>query len=106
MTLREAELAARRRIARSKHNKPRDLEAERERRRQAAERAQAERDRALDDMRVMSIPKWCEICGFSIWTGKRLLKAGKGPPITQISDRRIGITIRANREWQAARVRG
>jgi hypothetical protein len=106
MTLREAELAARRRIARSNPKKPpRHFDAERVRRRQQAERAQSERDRALDDQRVMTIPQWCEINGFSIWTGQRLLKAGKGPKITQISDRRIGITVRANREWQDARVR-
>ena len=51
-----------------------------------------ERDRALDDQRVMTIPQWAEVNGFSIWTAQRLIKAGKAPPITQISDRRIGIT--------------
>ena len=61
--------------------------------------------RAVDDQRVMTIPQWCEVCGFSVWTGKRLLKAGKGPPITQISDRRIGITVGNNARWQASRVR-
>src|SRR5262245_22777009 len=60
------------------------LEAERERRRQQAERAQAERDRAFDDLRVMTIPQWCEVNGFSIWTGKRLIAAGRGPKVTQI----------------------
>jgi len=52
-----------------------------------------ERDRALDDQRVMTIPQWAEVNGFSIWTAQRLIKAGKAPPITQISDRRIGITV-------------
>ena len=64
-----------------------------------------ERDRALDDQRVMSISQWCEVCNFSVWTGKRLIKAGKGPVITQISDRRIGITVGNNRKWQASRER-
>ena len=38
-------------------------------------------------------------------TTKRLIKAGKGPKITQISDRRIGVTVANNRKWQAARER-
>ena len=38
-----------------------------------------ERDRALDDQRVMTIPQWAEVNGFSIWTAQRLIKAGKAP---------------------------
>jgi predicted site-specific integrase-resolvase len=53
----------------------------------------------------MTIGQWCEVNGFSIWTGKRLIKAGKGPKITQISDRRIGITVANNRRWQQSRER-
>jgi len=68
-------------------------------------RPQTDRDRALDDQRVMTIAQWCEVNGFSPWTGKRLIKAGKGPKITQISDRRIGITVANNRRWQQARER-
>jgi hypothetical protein len=68
-------------------------------------RLQAERDRVLDDQRVMTIPQWCEINGFSIWTAQRLIKAGKGPKITQISDRRIGVTVANNRAWQKSRER-
>ena len=68
-------------------------------------RPQTDRDRALDDMRVLSIRKWCEVNGFSFDTGKRLIKRGQGPKITQISDRRIGITVAANREWQKSRER-
>ena len=106
MTLRETEIAARRRIARSKRNKlPRDLDAERERRRQQGERAQAERDRAIDDARVLTIPQFAEVCGFSVWTAQRLLKAGRGPKLTQISDRRIGVTLGNLRRWQATRER-
>jgi predicted site-specific integrase-resolvase len=70
-----------------------------------AERPRSERDRALDDARVMTIPQWAEVNGFSIWTAQRLIKAGKGPKITQISDRRIGVTVANNRKWQAARER-
>jgi predicted DNA-binding transcriptional regulator AlpA len=65
----------------------------------------SERDRALDDMRVMTLRQWCEVNGFSWWTGQRLIKAGHGPKILQLSPRRVGITVRANREWQQARER-
>lgn len=61
--------------------------------------------RALDDQRVMTIAQWAEVNGFSVWTGQRLIKAGKGPIVTQISDRRIGITVRNNRAWQESRAK-
>ena len=73
-------------------------EAERQRRQQ-------ERDRAVDDQRVLTIAQWCEVNGFSLDTGRRLIKAGKGPVITQISDRRIGVTVGNNRHWQQSRER-
>jgi hypothetical protein len=68
-------------------------------------RPQTDRDRAFNDTRVLSIRKWCEVNDFSFDTGKRLIKAGKGPVITQISDRRIGITVANNRAWQKSRER-
>ena len=73
--------------------------------RETEQHPRSERDRALDDQRVMTIPQWAEVNGFSIWTAQRLIKAGKAPPITQISDRRIGITVANNRVWQQSRER-
>jgi hypothetical protein len=67
--------------------------------------SRAERDRALDDQRVMTILQWAEVNGFSVWTGRRMIRAGKGPKILQLSPRRIGITVAANRAWQQARER-
>jgi hypothetical protein len=61
--------------------------------------------RALDDQRVMTIAQWAQVNGFSVWTGQRLIKAGKGPVVTRISDRRIGITVRSNRAWQESRAK-
>jgi hypothetical protein len=61
---------------------------------------------ARDDCRVLSFAEWCAINNLSLWTGRRLLKAGRGPKILQLSERRIGVTVRANREWQQARERG
>jgi predicted site-specific integrase-resolvase len=68
-------------------------------------RSQTERNPALDDQHVLTIKQWAEVNGFSWWTGQRLLKAGKGPVVTQISDRRIGITVANNRAWQRSRER-
>src|SRR5258707_909005 len=69
------------------------------------QRRQNERDRAVDDLRVLTIPQAAEISGMSKWTLERLIKAGKGPIITQISDRRKGITVGNLRRWQKSRER-
>jgi predicted DNA-binding transcriptional regulator AlpA len=64
-----------------------------------------EAERHRDDQRVMSFAQWCEFNGFSQRTGWRVIKAGKGPKVTQLSDRRIGITVANNRAWQQSRER-
>lgn len=56
--------------------------------------------------RVLSFAQWCEVNGFSKATGQRLLRAGKGPRILQLSPRRIGIKESDNASWQASRTRG
>jgi hypothetical protein len=61
------------------------------------------RDHALDDHWVIPFSLWCQLNNFSPATGRRLRKAGKGPVFTQISDRRIGVTVRNNRIWQESR---
>jgi hypothetical protein len=62
------------------------------------------RDRIDEDHRVLSIPEWCGLNGFSLSTGQRILKGkgpkGRKPKVVQLSERRIGITPQANREWQ------
>jgi predicted DNA-binding transcriptional regulator AlpA len=86
MTLREREVAVRRRIFRKQ---PSHAEAEREHHRD----------------RVLSFPMWCDLNGFSIATGRRIINAGNGPPVLQLSPRRIGIKESANAAWQASRAR-
>jgi hypothetical protein len=58
-----------------------------------------------DDRRVLSFRQWCELNGLSPATGRRLIAAGTGPIITQLSPRRIGVTIGNNRRWQDSRAR-
>jgi hypothetical protein len=69
-------------------------------------RQQSKRDREADDHRVLSFRQWCELNGFSPATGRRIINAGNGPIITQLSPRRIGITVTNNAAWQESRARG
>ena len=54
---------------------------------------------------VLSFPEWCQLNDIGERTGRRILASGNGPVITQLSDRRIGVTVRNNRIWQASRAR-
>jgi hypothetical protein len=64
---------------------------------------ESERNRALDDDRVMTFAEWCRVNGFSEATGRRLRRAGKAAAFVQLSDRRVGCTVRSNRAWQESR---
>jgi predicted DNA-binding transcriptional regulator AlpA len=57
------------------------------------------------DTRVLGFNQWCRLNNFSEATGRRLMKTGQGPTVTQLSERRVGITIANNRAWQDARAR-
>jgi hypothetical protein len=59
-----------------------------------------------DDLKVLSFKEWCRLCGFSLATGRRIINAGIGPVITQLSARRIGVTVANHLAWQASRARG
>jgi predicted DNA-binding transcriptional regulator AlpA len=83
MTLRENETGARRRVAR-KHKQS---------------------DTVQHRDRVLSFPLWCEINGFSKATGRRIIARGEGPPVLQLSPRRIGVRESDNAAWQSARAR-
>ena len=61
-------------------------------------------DPLLDD-RCLTFREWCALNGIGERTGRRILDGPAPPAITQLSPRRIGITVRANRVWQAERAR-
>ena len=65
----------------------------------------ADRELELNQFRVMSFAQWCALNGISPATGHRLLRSGRGPIVTRLSDRRIGITVGNNRRWQESRAR-
>jgi hypothetical protein len=71
--------------------------------RRAEQRLQSLSDLGESRWRVLSFREWCGLNGFSPATGRRLLKSGRGPTITKLSERRIGITLEANADWQASR---
>jgi predicted DNA-binding transcriptional regulator AlpA len=55
--------------------------------------------------RVLTFHAWCQLNAFSLATGRRIIKSGSGPPVLQLSSRRIGIKESANAAWQASRAR-
>jgi hypothetical protein len=61
-------------------------------------------DPLLDD-RCLTFREWCALNSLGERTGRRLIAAGNGTAVTQLSEKRIGITVRANREWQQSRAR-
>jgi hypothetical protein len=73
---------------------------------QKVERQNERGDYHPDAHRVLSFRQWCELNGFSPATGRRIINAGNGPIVTQLSPRRIGVTMRNNVRWQESRARG
>jgi hypothetical protein len=60
---------------------------------------------ALLDDRCLTFREWCQLNGIGARTGRRILDGPDPPTITQLSPRRIGITVRNNRIWQTQRAR-
>jgi hypothetical protein len=58
----------------------------------------------LED-RVMTFAEWCQLNSIGIRSGRRILRGSDPPQTLQLTARRIGITVRANREWQQRRSR-
>jgi predicted DNA-binding transcriptional regulator AlpA len=72
-------------------------------RNQKAQRRQHQRE--TSDDRILSFRQWCESLGISTSTGRRLIAAGEGPPVLQLSARRLGIRMSDALAWQETRVR-
>jgi hypothetical protein len=69
--------------------------------------------RALDAPLAMSHPnqiltlhEWARLNRISVRTARRIIASGSGPIVTQLSSKRIGISIANNAAWQASRARG
>ena len=77
-------------------------EPNRHERRRAAALDRREADNvttAIQPNRVRSFPETAEICGISLATFRRRVKAGKGPRITAVSEKRRGVTDRDREAW-------
>jgi hypothetical protein len=61
---------------------------------------------ATDEDAVLTFREWCALNGIGERTGRRILAEPGGPVITQLSDKRIGISRRNNRTWLESRARG
>jgi ABC-type siderophore export system fused ATPase/permease subunit len=112
MTLRESELS-RSQHAQRTHQKQikRKLLTKQQFAKRKLEIAKARKQRldllpaVLNDNQVLRFSEWCALNDISPRTARRLFARGDGPATTQLSPKRIGITVRANKEWQARRER-
>ena len=48
---------------------------------------------------VLSIAQWAALCGYSVQAARKLLLAGKGPPLLKLSARRYGIRVSDHIAW-------
>ena len=61
---------------------------------------------SLADDQVLTFQEWCRLNRISERTGYRIINGPDGPKTVQLSARRFGIRVAANREWQQAREAG
>ena len=101
------ELLRSHRAKRSPVAKPKETKQQREQRlkKQHAAKQELRQRLAVDDDAVLTFSEWCALSGFSVRVGRNVIKSDNGPVVTRLSDRRIGITRKNNREWQASRAR-
>jgi hypothetical protein len=57
------------------------------------------------DDQVLSVAEWTTLNNLSLHSGYRILSGPDAPVTTQLSDNRIGVTRRNNRDWQKSRAR-
>jgi hypothetical protein len=57
------------------------------------------------DDQALSVPEWATLNNISLHTAHRILASPNGPVTVQLSDNRVGVTRRSNREWQQSRER-
>jgi len=105
-TLQEYE-PRRRRRAKRPPAKPTETKQQREKRlkKGRAEKVKLRERLVEDDDAVLTFREWCTLNGLSERLGRRILTGGNGPTVTDLSDRRSGVTRSNNRIWQAARAR-
>ena len=53
------------------------------------------------DDQVLTFAEWCALNAISPRTGRRIWKSDNAPEMVKLTAKRRGVTMRANREWQA-----
>ena len=106
MSLREPSYRARAVRARSPA-KPTETKQQREQRlkKGRAKKLQLRQRLVDDDDAVLTFNEWCALNGHSERQGRRIITSGNGPIVTQLSDRRIGISRKHHRDWLEKRAR-
>jgi hypothetical protein len=54
---------------------------------------------------ILTFHEWCRLNRISLRTGRRIITSGDGPVVTQLSPKRIGISIANNAAWQLSKER-
>jgi hypothetical protein len=73
--------------------------------RRSTPRPHLREQQSIEGDRVLTFAEWCALNKIGQRTGRRIIRSGNGPVVTQLSERRIGITIANNRAWQASKAR-
>ena len=77
----------------------------REAERQRAQCPHVLEQHSIEGDRVLTFAEWCALNKIGQRTGRRIIRSANGPVVTQLSARRIGITVANNRHWQASKAR-
>jgi len=100
LSVREAEMSRSQRARRSYHKHLK----RKQKRKQQQGRSTLDAP-LLNDDQVLTFAQWCELNSISKRTGRRIIASGNGPVVTELSPRRIGVSVGNNRRWQASRER-
>jgi predicted DNA-binding transcriptional regulator AlpA len=67
--------------------------------------ASREQHLTQNDLKVLTLKQWAKLTGVSFQTAKRLIAAGDGPRIIQLSTKRIGVRMIDAARWSEQRLR-
>jgi hypothetical protein len=56
-----------------------------------------------NDAQVLTFQEFCRLNRISERTGRLIIHSPDGPESVMLTSRRYGVTVKANREWQARR---
>jgi hypothetical protein len=97
MTLREAELSRARRAQRS--------HAKEKRRKRKRRQQRGMLPANISDHQILTFAQWTAMTSLSVRAGRDILKSGKGPPVVQLTSKRIGIRFGDAKRWLEERLR-